>query len=130
MSAKSVAEMTFQEWVDSRPKAFTFADIGRDLKAMRKFEDSLAEAVAHYLYLESKEVPDEDATLYRAAALRLINKPVDPMLMAMAGQRKSNDDPLYRNAHGTSPDLMDLWFYHHRVEIEAAERAHDAKELR
>jgi hypothetical protein len=41
-------------------------------------------------------VPDEDAALYRAVALRLINQPVDPALMAVAAKRKSNDDPLAR----------------------------------
>ncbi len=128
MGTKPVADMTFQEWMETRPTAFTWGDIGRrDLEIMQRFGDDLAGVVAHYLYLESKEVPDDDAGLYRAVALRLIGKPVDPALMAVAGKRKSNDDPLYGHAHRTKSDLVDLWLYHHRVEIEAAERAHDSQ---
>ena len=104
-----------------------FRDLDRDWETTRGFQDDLTGAVAHYLYLLSKDVADEDAGLYRAAALRLIGKPVDPALMAIAEKRQSNDDPLYGDSHMPPTDLMDLWLYHHRVEIEAAERVYDTK---
>ena len=67
-------------------------------------------------------MPEEKSGLYRAAALALLNKPVDPALMALASKAESDDKPLYSSDYGTDPDLFDLWQYHHRVEIDAAER--------
>jgi hypothetical protein len=127
MNAKPVADMTFEEWRATRPKVIMFNEADRGRKARLELKDTLDGAVAHYLFIASEDVPDEDAALYRAAALRLINEPVDPALMAAAGKRKSNDDPLYTDAHRAWPDLMDLWLYHHRVDVDAAERAYDAK---
>ncbi|WFU34878.1 hypothetical protein QA635_10965 [Bradyrhizobium brasilense] len=132
MPTKSIAEMSLQEWLERNGRfAIIGGDqIGRAVDTTQEFEGSLAGAVAHYLYIASKDVPDEDAGLFRAAALRLIGKPVDSAVLAAAGKRKSNDDPLYEHEHRPETDLMDLWFYHHRVEIEAAERAWDAKHKR
>jgi hypothetical protein len=120
MQTKPVAEMTFKEWCDTRRRVIAFNDASFG-KVDQDFEDRLAEAVSHYLFLVSKDVPDEDASLYRAAALRLISEPVDPALLAEASKRASNDDPLYN--HISSPNLWELWSYHHRVEIEAAKCA-------
>jgi hypothetical protein len=124
---KPVAELSFQEWLEKASKGVTFADFDR-LRAADNFWDNLAGAVAHYLFVASKDVPDDDAALFRAAALRLMGKPVDPALMAEAGNRKSNDDPLYE--YRSTPDLHDVWMYHHRVEVESAELAYDKKHSR
>ena len=69
----------------------------------------LRKAVAYYLYVESKDEPPAIAGLLRAAALALINKLVDPALMAEAEKSKSNDDPLYDRAVDVTPRLDDLW---------------------
>ena len=128
MPAKSVAEMNLQAWSDRNRKlgGVSFAEIGREMETTRQFVHSLQGAVAHFLYLASKDVPPADASLYRAAALRLVDEPVDPKLMDKAFYSKSNDEPLLAHAHKPPTDLMELWLYHHRVEIEAAERAYDA----
>jgi hypothetical protein len=132
MPAKSIAEMNLQEWLERHGKfGVVHGDqLGRALDTTQGFEDDLAGAVAYYLYIASKDVPDEDAGLFRAAALRLIGKPVDPAVLSAAGKRKSNDDPLYEHGYRSKIDLVDLWLYHHRVEVDAAERAWDAKRKR
>lgn len=86
-----------------------------------QLESTLEKAVAYYLYIASKEVPDDDACLYRAAALRLIGKPVDEALLREAAKRKSNDDPLYSNnlCGAGVPLLEDVW-------VETANRVTDA----
>ena len=74
----------------------------------------LRKAVAYYLYIESKDVPDDEAGLYRAAALALIGKPVDARLLSEAAKRKSNDDPLYSSDIRVELELEALWDEHHR----------------
>lgn len=69
----------------------------------------LRKAVAHYLYIQSKDEPDEKAGLMRAAALALINKQIDADLLIQARRRRSNDDPLYSNEIDVTPRLEDLW---------------------
>jgi hypothetical protein len=117
-ASQSVANMSFEDWQnrDGRFRAKSWEDLIRDDPVISKIGDRLSEAVAYYLYIKSKDVPDDKAGLFRAAALALIEKPVDPALLAIAAKRKSNDDPLYSNDYGTSPDLFDLWEYHHRAE--------------
>jgi hypothetical protein len=121
---ESVEKMSFEDWRNRKGRfgTRTFEDMTRDPSNEWAIQTKLREAVAYYLYIESKDVPDDKAALYRAAALALLNKPVDPALMVLASKRKSNDDPLYDTHYGTNPDLFDLWQYHHRVEIDAAER--------
>ncbi|NOJ40886.1 hypothetical protein [Bradyrhizobium australiense] len=82
----------------------------------RKLARTLEKAVAYYLYIASKDVPDDDACLYRAAALRLIKKPVDEALLREAAKGKSNDDPLYSNTLCSAdvPALEDVWGDFHR----------------
>ncbi len=72
-------------------------------------EVRLRRAVACYLYVASKDVPDDEAGLYRAAALSLIGEQVDSALLSEAGKRKSKDDPLYSNDIRVQPELEDLW---------------------
>ena len=81
-----------------------------------------------YLYVKAKDVPDDKRGLYSAAALALINEPVDPALLEIACEQRSNDDPLYSNELMTSsaPEIEQVWLYHHRLEIDAAERSYDA----
>ncbi|MGA0564557.1 hypothetical protein ACO2RV_19090 [Ancylobacter sp. VNQ12] len=67
-------------------------------------------AVAHYLFLLSKDVPDDESGLYRATALALIGEPVSPDFLALAAKHKSNDDPLYdRSDIRLGPDLEEVW---------------------
>jgi hypothetical protein len=73
----------------------------------------LRRAVAYYLYIASKDVSDDEAGLYRAAALSLIGEPVDAALLREAGKHKSNDDPLYSNDIKIQPELEDLWEQRH-----------------
>jgi hypothetical protein len=70
---------------------------------------ALQEAVARYLFIESKEVLDGAATIYRATALLLLGKPVDPELMRAAEHRALNDDALYSATIRDAEDLADLW---------------------
>jgi hypothetical protein len=114
----SVANMSFEDWQNRNGKfgGKTWEDLTLD-PVTSEIEGKLRKAVAYYLYIESKDVPDDKAGLYRATALALLRKPVDPALLAVAGARKSNDDPLYRNDYGTEPTLSDVWEYHHRGEI-------------
>ena len=81
-----------------------------------KLQSTLEKAIAYYLYIASKDVPDGDAALYRAATLRLIGKPVDETLLREAAKRKSNDDPLYSNALCSEdvPPLEDVWVEYQR----------------
>ena len=72
-------------------------------------EVRLRRAVAYYLYIASKDAPDAEAGLYRAAALLLIGEPVDAALLSEAEKRKSNDDPLYSNDIRVQPELEGLW---------------------
>lgn len=72
-------------------------------------ESRLRKAVAYFLFIESKDQPDEKAALLRAAALALVNKPVDFELLAQAGRRRSNDDPLYSADIDVQPRLADVW---------------------
>ena len=76
----------------------------------------LRKAVAYYLYIESKDVADDEPGLYRAAALALIGTPVDQALLHEAARCKSNDDPLYESAFRVEPELEDLWDAHHKKE--------------
>jgi hypothetical protein len=69
----------------------------------------LEKAVAYYLYIASKEVPDGEACLFRAAALALIREPVDAALLKEAGKRKSDDNPLYSDEIDVTPRLEDFW---------------------
>lgn len=69
----------------------------------------LRKAVAHYLFIESKDEPPEIAGLLRAAALALIGKPVDDSLLSEAKKSKSDDEPLYDRAIDLQPRLDDLW---------------------
>jgi hypothetical protein len=73
----------------------------------------LEKAVAYYLYIQSKDVADAEAGLYRAAAFALIGKPVDNALRLEAAKHKSIDDPLYSNDINIQPELIDLWLEHH-----------------
>jgi hypothetical protein len=73
----------------------------------------LRKAVAYYLYIQSKDEPDDKAGLYRAAALALIKKPVDAALLREAEKRKSDDYPLCGNDYYVEPELEDLWDKHH-----------------
>jgi hypothetical protein len=75
----------------------------------------LRRSVAYYLYIASKDVPDEQAGLYRAAALALIKKPVDATLLQQAGRRDFDDEPLYKLHVET--ELEDLWEQRHRQPI-------------
>jgi hypothetical protein len=47
--------------------------------------------------------------------LALMDKPVDPALLARASAKKSDDDPLYSGDYGINPMLSDVWEYHHRA---------------
>jgi hypothetical protein len=119
MSANgSVANMSFEDWKNRNGKfgAKTWKDLIHD-PVISDIDDGLREAVAYYLYIESKDVADDKAGLYRAAALALIEKPVDPELLSIASARRSEDDPLYNDDYGANPTLFDLWEYHHRAEI-------------
>ena len=78
-------------------------------------EVSLEEAVAYYLYIASKDVPDDEGGLYRATALALIGKPIDKALLIEAEKKKSNDDPLYDNAIRPHVELEDVWEQHRKV---------------
>lgn len=73
---------------------------------------ALEKAVAYYLYIASKDVPDSEAGLFRAAALALIGKPVDAALLREAEKRKSDDEPLYSNEVDVTPRLEDFWLEH------------------
>ena len=117
-ASQSVANMSFEDWQnrDGRFGAKSWGDLIRD-PVISKIDKRLSEAVAYYLYIKSKDVPDDNAGLYRAAALALLKKPVNPALLAIASARKSNDDPLYNTGYGTIPELFDLWEYHNRAEI-------------
>ena len=114
---QSVANMSFEDWQNRNGKfgAKTWKDLTHE-PMTSIIDDRLREAVAYFLYIESKDVPDDKAGLYRAAALALIDQPVAPALLAVAGTRKSNDDPLYSNDYGINPTLSDVWEYHHRAE--------------
>jgi hypothetical protein len=68
-------------------------------------EERLRRAVAYYLYVASKDVPDGEAGIYRAAALLLIDEPVDAALLGEAEKRASNDDPLYNSDIRVQPEL-------------------------
>ena len=70
----------------------------------------LRKAVGYYLYIASKDVPDEQGAIYRAAALALIKKPVDPALVQQALKRRSDEEPLYE-LH-VELELEDLWEQH------------------
>jgi hypothetical protein len=70
----------------------------------------LRKAVGYYLYIASKDVPDEQGSIYRAAALALIRKPVDVALVQEALKRKSDEEPLYK-LH-VELELEDLWEQH------------------
>jgi hypothetical protein len=120
---QSVADMSFEDWQnrDGKFGAKRWEDLIRD-PVTSNIDGRLRKAVAYYLYIESKDVPDDKAGLYRAAALALLKKPVDPALLAIASAGKSNDDPLYSNDYGTNPELSDLWEYHHRAEIDSGTR--------
>jgi hypothetical protein len=120
---QSAADMSFEDWQTRNGKfgAKTWEDLTIE-PVTSIIDDKLREAVAYYLYIESKDVPDDKAGLYRAAALALIDKPIDPALLAVARARKSNDDPLYDANYGTNPTLSDVWEYHHRAEIDPGTR--------
>jgi hypothetical protein len=119
-----VANMSFEDWQNRNGRfgTKTWEDLDRDPGALRDVDRDLERAVAYYLYIESKDVADDEAGLFRAVALALLKKPVDPDLLAIAGRRKSNDDPLYRNDYGTDPTLSEVWEYHHRVKIDSGTR--------
>jgi hypothetical protein len=121
---QSVANMSFEDWQNRNGKfgAKSWEDLARDPSVNWNIEGGLRKAVAYYLYIESKDVEDDKAALYRAAALALLKKPVDPALLAIASARKSNDDPLYSNDYGTDPTLSDVWEYHHRAENDSGTR--------
>jgi hypothetical protein len=70
--------------------------------------------VAYYLYIKSKEVSDDEAGLYRAAALALIGKTVDSALLQEVAKRKSNDDPLHSDDIRVVSELEALWDEHHK----------------
>jgi hypothetical protein len=122
-SNQSVANMSFEEWQNRNGRfgAKSWEDLTRE-PVTSKIDDELNEAIAYWLYIKSKDEADDKAGLYRAAALALIDQPVDPALLAVARERKSNDDPLYSNDFGTNPELSDLWEYHHRAEIGSGAR--------
>lgn len=69
----------------------------------------LHKAVAHYLFVESKDLPDGEARLLRAAALVLINKPIPKALLDTAEKTKLDDEPLYTDAIRGGPDLIEVW---------------------
>lgn len=70
----------------------------------------LEKAVAHYLYVISKDVEPEKAALYRATALTLINEPLAPEIFRAVTQSTFNDEPLYaRSDIRIGPDLEDIW---------------------
>jgi hypothetical protein len=120
---QSLADMSFEEWQNRNGRfgAKTWKDLVQ-APMTNLIEDKLREAVAYFLYIESKDVPDDKAKLYRAAALALIDKPVDPRLLAVAREGKSNDDPLYETGDGVDPTLSDVWEYHHRIETDPVAR--------
>ncbi len=70
---------------------------------------ALQEAVARYLFIESKDVPDGEASIFRAAALLLLGKPVDPALLRAAERCSLDDDPLYSRTIHDAEDLPELW---------------------
>jgi hypothetical protein len=121
---QSVANMSFEDWQNRNGKfgAKNWEDLKRDPSMIWNIEGGLRKAVAYYLYIESKDVADDKAGLYRAAALALLKKPVDPALLAVASARKSNDDPQYDTDYGTNPTLSNVWEYHHRAEIDCGAR--------
>src|ERR1700691_5735733 len=108
----------FEDWQNRSGKygAKIWGDMTREPKTSA-VDSGLRKAVAYYLYIQWKDVPDDEAGLYRATALALLRKPVDPALLAVASARKSIDDPLYANGYGDNPTLDDVWEYHHRTEI-------------
>jgi hypothetical protein len=112
-----MADMSFEEWQNRNGKfgAKTYRELMSE-PVTSIIDLKLRKAVAYYLYIESKDVEDEKGGLYRAAALALMNKPVDPALLAEASAKKSNDDPLYSADYGTDPMLSDVWEYHHRTD--------------
>jgi hypothetical protein len=128
--ATNITEMTFEEWLhkDGKFRMMDIAEMRRAGNTTQAIFGKLRKAVAYYLYIASKDVPGDKAGLYRAAALALIDKPVDPVLMEIAGERNSDDDPLHSNdlCAPAIPEIEEVWQYHHRIEIEAAERAYDA----
>ena len=69
----------------------------------------LNKAVAHYLFIQSKEVPDEQAKLLRAAALLLLSSPIPQRLLEEVGKMACNDDPLYKADIRAGPDLDEVW---------------------
>lgn len=127
---KDVSAMTFDEWFarngNSRFHLEDETESDRVWETTKATTKRLRKAVAYYLYEMAKDEPDDKAGLFRATALALIEKPVDNALLLEAAHGRSNDDPLYSNDLGAAPRLHDLWEYHHRVEIDAAERAYDA----
>jgi hypothetical protein len=72
----------------------------------------LRKAVSYYLYIASKDVPDEQGALFRAAALALIKKPVDASLIHEVLKRRSDEEPLYKL--DVDLELEDLWEQHHK----------------
>ena len=74
MHAESVAEMSFDEWMNRNGKfgAMNVDDMSRELKTTQPVHDKLSGAVAYFLYIASKDVPDDEGGLYRAAALQVV----------------------------------------------------------
>ncbi|MEY3775513.1 MAG: hypothetical protein RLZZ129_2293 [Verrucomicrobiota bacterium] len=71
---------------------------------------SIKKAVAHYLFVLSKDVEHEKALLYRATALTLINEPIAPEIFQALATSHFDQDPLYMRADiRVGPDLEDVW---------------------
>jgi hypothetical protein len=69
----------------------------------------LYKAVAHYLFVESKDLPDGESGLLRAAALVLLKEPIPLSLLKQAAKTDYNDEPLYSGDIRIGPDLDEVW---------------------
>lgn len=70
---------------------------------------ALEKSVARYLFIESKDVPDSEARIFRAAALLLLGEPIDSALLRAVESWPLDDGPLYSRSIQEAEDLSDLW---------------------
>ena len=111
-----VTNMSWKEWTDGTIYSWSCLELLDRLEG--DIEARLKTAVALWLHEQSKDVHDDQGGILQAAALLLLEEPINPKLLAIGHLGRAGSEPLYeRTDLREGPRLDKVWSYHHRKEI-------------